>query len=339
MNLEPDVLAYLDLVERAKRPPLYELSVPEARAAYALGCETNGLPRDAAVATADLVAHISTGPLNLRSYWTVESERSLAPGLVFFHGGGWVVGSLDTHDSICRELALASGCRVISVDYRLAPEHPFPAAIDDAVASYQWIALNAKELGIDASRLGVAGDSAGGLLATFVSLSARDYAKAIQPKLQLLFYPVTDLAAESAGYLRVASGLPFTSATMRWFRGHYVQHAFDADDVRLAPLNVSDLTASPDTLIVTSGFDPLCEEGRAYARRLQDAGVRVEHLHLADQIHGFLTLGLRIKTARTVLDWASAYTRRKFNAIGTPVREASLRAPSGVASAKVEVGS
>ncbi|VVD33692.1 alpha/beta hydrolase [Paraburkholderia dioscoreae] len=337
MSLEPDVLAYLDLVERAKRPPLFQLPVPEARVAYALGCEMNGLQRDASVATADMVAHTSTGPLNLRSYWTVESERSLAPGLVFFHGGGWVVGSLDTHDSICRELARASGCRIVAVDYRLAPEHPFPAAIDDALASYQWIAQNADGLGIDASRLGVVGDSAGGFLATFVSLSAGDYPKEIRPKLQLLFYPVTDLAAESAGYSRVASGLPFTSVTMRWFRDHYVQRALDADDVRLAPLNALDLTASPDTLIVTSGFDPLCEEGTAYARRLQDAGVRVNHLHLADQIHGFLTLGLRMNTARTVLDWASAYTRQKFMLNDVPVRSPLRRDSTDTTSSEDQV--
>ncbi|SFU20891.1 alpha/beta hydrolase [Paraburkholderia aspalathi] len=315
MSLDRDVLAYLDLVERAKRPPLHQMTVSEARATYALGCEMNGLPCDALVATADVVAHTSVGRLNLRSYWANEdTERSLAAGLVFFHGGGWVVGSLDTHDSICRELARVSGCRVVAVDYRLAPEHPFPAAIDDAIASYQWIAQNAAGLGIDSSRLGVVGDSAGGFLATFVALSARDYAEEIRPKLQLLFYPVTDLTVESAGYSRVASGLPFTSATMRWFRDHYVQHSQGADDVRLAPLNALDLTGLPDTLIVTSGFDPLCEEGAAYAHRLQDARVRVNHLHLADQIHGFLTLGLRINTARAVLGWAAAYARQKLNA-------------------------
>jgi len=316
MILDRDVLAYLDLVERAKRPPLHQLPVLEARAAYALGCETNGLPHSARVATADVVAHTSVGPLNLRSYWiNDDTEGSLAPGLVFFHGGGWVVGSLDTHDSICRELARASGCRVVAVDYRLAPEHPFPAASEDAVASYLWIAQNAEGLGIDSSRLGVVGDSAGGFLATLVALSARDYAQELRPKLQLLFYPVTDLTVESAGYTRVASGLPFTSVTMRWFRDHYVQHSLSAKDVRLAPLNALDLTGSPDTLIVTSGFDPLCEEGAAYAHRLQDAGVRVNHLYLADQIHGFLTLGLRINAARTVLDWAAAYARQKFNAV------------------------
>lgn len=315
MSLDRDVLAYLELVERSRRPPLHQLPVPEARAAYALGCEMNGLPRDALVATADVVAHTSVGRLNLRSYWTNEdTERTLAAGLVFFHGGGWVVGSLDTHDSICRKLARTSGCRVVAVDYRLAPEHPFPAAIDDAVASYQWIAQNAEGLGIDSSRLGVVGDSAGGFLATFVALSAWDYAEEIRPKLQLLFYPVTDLTVESIGYSRVASGLPFTSATMRWFRDHYVPHSLGADDVRLAPLNALDLTGSPDTLMVTSGFDPLCEEGAAYAHRLQDASVRVNHLHLADQIHGFLTLGLRINAARTVLGWAAAYARQKLNA-------------------------
>ncbi len=316
MRLDGDVLAYLDMVARTERPPLHELPVPEARAAYALGCEMNGLPRDAVVATADVVAHTSAGPLNLRSYWVNEdAESSLMGGLVFFHGGGWVVGSLDTHDSICRELARTSGCRVVAVDYRLAPEHPFPAAIDDVVASYQWIAQNAEGLGVDASCLGVVGDSAGGFLATFVALSARDYAEEIRPKLQLLFYPVTDLTVESEGYSRVASGLPFTSATMQWFRDHYVRDSLGADDVRLAPLNALDLTGSPDTLIVTSGFDPLCEEGVAYAHRLQDARVRVNHLHLADQIHGFLTLGLRINAARTVLDWAGAYARQKLKTV------------------------
>jgi acetyl esterase len=320
MSLDPDVLVYLDLLKRANRLPLHQLPVQEARAGYAQGCEANGLPRNYSVATADMNVRTSAGPLNIRSYWVSGTDNCLVPGLVFFHGGGWVVGSLDTHDSICRELALVSGCRVVAVDYRLAPEHPFPAAIDDALASYRWIAENAEELGIDASRMGVVGDSAGAFLATLVALTELQNDEETRPKLQLLFYPVTDITTESVGYSRVVSGLPFTSVTIRWFRDHFAKHALGAVGVQLAPLSAGDLAGSPDTLIVTSGFDPLCEEGVAYAHRLQDAGVRVNHLHLADQIHGFLTLGLHISTAETVLDWAGAYARQKFNTIAAPTR-------------------
>ncbi|NGM80191.1 alpha/beta hydrolase [Burkholderia multivorans] len=257
MNLDMDVMAYLALVEGAKRPPLHQLLVPEARAVYAAGCEANGLPRNPLVSITEIMAHTSAGVLNLRLYRMNGSGQSLAPGLVFFHGGGWVVGSLDTHDSICRELAFAGGCCVIAVDYRLAPEHPFPAATDDAIASYRWIVEHAKELGIDASRMGVAGDSAGGFLATYVALSMRNDVAAIRPKLQLLFYPVTNLAAESAGYSRIASGFPFTGVTMRWFRDHYVSRdAGRSDDIRLAPLNAPDLVGSPDTLNRHIGLRP-----------------------------------------------------------------------------------
>ncbi|MGI4860732.1 MAG: alpha/beta hydrolase [Janthinobacterium lividum] len=313
MNLDQDVIDYLALVERAQRPPLHQLAVPAARAAYAFGCEIHGWPRDPRVRVTDVDAATAAGPLRLRVYRSGEDAPSGAPGLVFFHGGGWVVGSLDTHDPVCRELALASGCCVIAVDYRLAPENRSPAAADDALAAYRWIVEHADELGLDAARLGVAGDSAGGFLATVVALAMRDDPAAVRPKLQLLFYPVTDLTAESGGYDRVASGVPFTAVTMRWFRDHYVAHPAHGDDARLSPLNVPDLTGSPDTLIVTSGADPLCEEGAQYAHRLQAAGVRVDHLHLADQIHGFLTLGLRIRAARTVLDRAGEFARQKIN--------------------------
>lgn len=315
MRPHQDVLAYLDLVAQAKSPPLHQLSPPQARAAYAAGCQSHGLPRDPTVTAVDRVAHTSTGPLTLRLYRAAhDTDAALAPALVFFHGGGWVIGSLDTHDAICRELARASGCRVVAVDYRLAPEHPWPAASDDAVAAYRWIASNATELGIDASRLGVAGDSAGGFLAALVALCGADDA-AFRPKVELLFYPVVDLTAESAGYSRVASGLPFSAITMRWFREQYVRPVPVANPRPLA-LTALDLRRAPDTFIVTSGFDPLCEEGETFAHRLRDNGVRVDHLPLADQIHGFLTLGLRIGAARGVLDQAGAYARRTLKPVG-----------------------
>jgi acetyl esterase len=232
--------------------------------------------------------------------------------LVFYHGGGWVVGDLDTHDPVCRYLAKASQCCVISVNYRLAPEHPFPAAVIDSSAAFDWIVRNAATIGIDVDRIGVAGDSAGGFLATYVALERMIANEEVKPHVQVLFYPVTDLTAESEGYLRVMEGFSFTSVTMRWFRDHYVASSRSPSDTRLAPLLYLNLAGLPATFIVTSKHDPLCEEGVDYATRLEDVGVRVSHLHLGDQIHGFLTLGARIKVAESVLNLAGDYVHKEL---------------------------
>lgn len=312
MQLDPEVVALLDEAAKANRVPLHQLEVPAARDVYALTCATNGLRGCREVQAQDTIAGTASSKLGIRIYRPAGVSAVDAPALVFFHGGGWVVGSLETHDSVCRCLAAESQCCVVAVDYRLAPEHPSPAAVEDSVTAFRWVAEHAASLGIDPSRIGVCGDSAGGFLATFVAHAQLTLGASVQPRIQILFYPVTDLTSESDGYARVTSGLLFTAITMRWFRDTYIQGRADPRDVRLAPLLFHELAGMPPTLIVTCGHDPLCEEGIGYASRLLEAGTRVWHLHLADQIHGFLTLGGRLHAAEDVLKLAGALAGREL---------------------------
>jgi acetyl esterase len=227
------------------------------------------------------------------------------PLLVFFHGGGWVVGDIATHDTVCRHLANRAECAVVSVDYRLAPEHKFPAAVDDAYTATAWVAENAAALGVDAGRLAVGGDSAGGNLAAVVCLMARDRG-APRISYQLLVYPATDAAMRHESIARFAEGHVLTRATMRWFYEQYLPSPEDAADWRVSPLVAADLAGLPPAYVLTAGYDPLCDEGDAYAARLAAAGVPVEHRRFPGQIHGFTTNGKIIRAADAALDEAAA---------------------------------
>ena len=233
------------------------------------------------------------------------------PALIYFHGGGWVIGDLESHDQVCRALANAARCIVVAVDYRLAPEHKFPAAVDDAIAATRWIAGNAARLGIDAARLAVGGDSAGGNLAAVVSLDARDRGG---PPLvfQLLIYPGTDMRMDRPSHVRHAEQLPLRRATMQWFVGHYLRDAGDEADWRASPLRARDFRNLPPALVVTAGFDPLCDEGEAYAKALSGAGVRVAHERFGGQIHGFLSMGRMIADAGRLVALAADALKGAF---------------------------
>jgi acetyl esterase len=217
-----------------------------------------------------------------------------APILVFLHGGGWVIGNLDSHDVSCRALCKRAEVVVVSVDYRLAPEHPHPAASDDAWAALTWVAAHGDEVGGDASRLAVGGDSAGGNLAALMALRARDEGG---PALrhQMLIYPVTDLAAETASHVENGEGYFLTTETMRWFIDHYLgpdrAHG-DPADPAISPLRADDLSGLPPAQVLTAEFDPLRDEGDAYAARLAEAGVPVDHVQHPGLVHGFIGMGL-----------------------------------------------
>ena len=233
----------------------------------------------------------------------------MLPALIYFHGGGWVVGDLDTHDVLCRQLAAQAGVIVIAVDYRLAPEHPFPAAVDDCWSATTWIAANAVALGIDNTRLAVGGDSAGGGLAAVMALMARRSGPAL--KFQVLVYPVTDLRADSESYSKYADGYLLTRNMMRWYIAQYAPTDDDVRDWRASPLLAPSVDGVPPALVITAGLDPLRDEGEAYARRLEEAGVAVDYVCLGGMIHGFLTMGGKIDTAnRTVSYMASALRQR-----------------------------
>jgi acetyl esterase len=235
------------------------------------------------------------------------------PGVVFFHGGGWVRGSLQTHDNPCRALANAGQCVVVAVDYRMAPEHRFPAAIDDALAATRWVADNAARLGIDASRLAVVGDSAGGNLAAVVALLARDQGGP-PLRFQVLIYPVIDPNFDTPSYLANAQGYMLTREAMRYYWREYLGPEGDPSDWRASPLRAADLTNLPPALVITTEFDPLRDEGRAYADRLREAGVPVEFHEYPGMVHGFITAAGVVDAANALVKQTGAALRQALAA-------------------------
>jgi acetyl esterase len=223
-----------------------------------------------------------------------------APLLIYFHGGGWVIGDLDTHDGVCRFLAANAGVAVLAVDYRLSPEHPFPAPVEDAWSAFSWAAANAAELGVDPQRIAVGGDSAGGNLAAVVSLLARAGGGAM-PALQLLIYPPTDSAGDLPSRRLFANGFMLTKGDMDNFEHHYLPPGTDATDPRVSILLAPDLEGLPSAYVTTAGFDPLRDEGEAYALRMREAGVRVALRRHPGLIHGFANMTAISRTARAAM--------------------------------------
>jgi acetyl esterase len=239
------------------------------------------------------------GTMDARLYVPATTSDPAA-ALVYFHGGGWVIGGLDTHDDPCRFLAAHAGVRILSVDYRLAPEHPFPAAAEDALAAYEWATANAERLGADPGRIGVGGDSAGANLAAATCLAARDTGIA-SPAMQLLIYPVAETAGTARSRQTFAEGFMLTRADMDWFEGHYLPPGVDRDDPRVALLGAGDLSDLPPAYVATAGFDPLRDEGEAFAQRLREAGVPVALRRHPGLIHTFLNLTAICPTARAAM--------------------------------------
>jgi len=291
------------------RPPLHSLTPVEARAVFT-GARAILQPEPAPVAEVeDLACPGPGGEIRLRHYRGKGGASGVpAPCLLYFHGGGWVVGDLDSHDQPCRSLANHMGASVIAVDYRLAPEHPFPAAVEDAAAALRFVRAEAARLRIDPMRIAVGGDSAGGNLAAVLCLMGRD-GTLPAPGFQLLLYPATDLGANTPSYGRFTEGYPLTATTMRWFIGHYLSRPEQRHDWRASPLRAASLSGVAPAFVSTAGHDPLVDEGIAYARRLDREGVHVTHLHLADQMHAYLTMGRFIPAADLTLRSAAAVLR------------------------------
>ena len=310
MKLDPGAQQVIDLIKAAGRPPYETVGHMEARRLY-LEARRVLQPDPAPVGEVrDLTAPGPTGPVAIRLYRARAAKDGEAqPALIYFHGGGWVIGSLDSHDGVCRGLANGADCTVLSVDYRLAPEHRFPAAVDDAVAATAWIAENAASLGVDRERLAVGGDSAGGNLAAVVALDARDRGA---PKLrfQLLIYPACDMSMALPSISELAEQLPLTRTTLKWFIDLYLRNAADAGDWRASPLKAKSLARLPPAYVLTAGCDPLRDEGEAYATALKAAGVSVEAKRFDGQIHGFLTMGKFIPDAATAMEEMSAVLKR-----------------------------
>ncbi|HEX3174647.1 MAG TPA: alpha/beta hydrolase [Solirubrobacterales bacterium] len=240
------------------------------------------------------------GPIPARLYAAPGAPPAPRPLLVYFHGGGWCIGGLETHDAPCRFLATHGGAAVLSVDYRLAPEHPFPAAVDDALAAFRWAADSAGELGIDPARIAVIGDSAGGNLAAAVSLLTRD-GGGPGPAMQVLIYPVTDAVGGQRSRDAFARGFLLTKADMDWFESHYLPDTAAATDPRVSMLRAEDLAGLPPAYVTIAGFDPLRDEGEEYAGRMRAAGVKVALRRHPGLIHGFANLTAISRTARAAM--------------------------------------
>ena len=304
MPVDPQIAALLAEAEKIDPRPVETLSVAEARAR---GGSVNVAPELAPEPVAeirDLVID-TLPPIPARLY---RPRSGTLPLLVYLHGGGWVVGSVAMSDPFCRALANASGCAVLSVEYRLAPEDRYPAAADDAYAATRWSADRASDLGIDASRIAVGGSSAGGNLAAVVALMARERGS---PKLafQLLHAPVLDHDFETPSYRANATGCGLTRSGMRWFWDHYVPDARLRDEPYASPLRAKDLSGLPPAHIVTAECDVLRDEGKAYATRLHEAGVPTAHVEYPGMVHGFTGMAMTIPMGRTAINEMGAALR------------------------------
>ncbi len=285
MPLDPQARSLLEQLEALGAPPLSQQTPEEARAGFAVLAAVAGKPADP-VPTEDRSVPGPAGDIPVRIY-RPEGDHPL-PVVVYFHGGGWVIGDIASHDTICQRLATGVPALVVSVDYRLAPEHPFPAAVDDCDAATGWVSARAAEFGGDPGRLAVAGDSAGGNLAAVVAIHARD-ADGPPIAFQLLIYPGTDMTCSLPSHTENGKGYLLDSDTIGWFRGNYLAEA-DPRHPDASPLFADDLSGLPPALVVTAEFDPLRDEGEAFAERLRQAGVVVTTSRYDGMIHGFYGL-------------------------------------------------
>jgi acetyl esterase len=311
VTLDPDAALVFKAFQEAGRPPYETVSPAEARELYLKARIVSNPEPPELKSVQPLAIPAPHGSIPARIYTPLKlrEDNGLAPCLVFFHGGGWVIGNLDSHDVVCRKLADEGQLIVISVDYRLAPEHKFPAAVDDAIAATKWIAGNARDLGIDASRLCVGGDSAGGNLAAVVAISARDgNGPAIAG--QVLVYPAIDFALTHPSHSEPETSILLTHSVIRWFRDHYLNGAADIDDWRASPARAKTLIGLPPAYVLVAGGDPLRDEGDEYAKRMKEAGVPVTYRNFPGQFHGFFTMGKLLRQANVAAseigDWLKA---------------------------------
>lgn len=312
MTLDPQAKAILDQIARSPLPKMHQVPASIARQMFEMTCKLTDIKDQPIGKVEDRTMPGPGGDIGLRIYTPVAPPPGPLPVLVFFHGGGFVIGSLDTHDGGCRLLANEAKCMVVAVDYRLAPEHRFPAAVEDCLAAVHWVARNAPVLGIDATRIAVGGDSAGGNLSAVVTQQLRDNGG---PKIvfQLLIYPATDALHEGVSRTANAEGYMLDQELMTWFFHQYIgDGSTDLADPRFSPLRHADLTRLPAAHVIVAGFDPLRDEGVAYARALKAAGSDVTLAEFPGQIHGFCSMGGVIAEGRQALVEGAARLREVF---------------------------
>lgn len=308
-QLHPQAAQLLERIARSALPLYHTLPAHVARRVYH---DTRAVLAPPAPEVAEARLVVIGHSMAARAYRPAGAGKGeILPALVYFHGGGWVIGDLDTHDVLCRQFANGARCAVISVDYRLAPEHPFPAAVEDAIAATRWVASEARALRVDPQHIAVGGDSAGGNLAAVVSLDARDTGR---PAIcfQLLIYPGTDQRCGHASHERNGEGYLLTRHSIEYFRGHYLTRKEDWLDWRASPFLAETLKGLPPAFVLTAGFDPLLDEGRAYAERLAKEGGEVAYLDYPDMVHGFILFGGVLDTANTAVAECCARLRAAF---------------------------
>jgi acetyl esterase/lipase len=310
MPLDPQAQRVIDAMAALNLKPVEESTPAEARESIRARTAALGPFPDVA-AIVDHRVPVAGGDITVRAY--SPGGPGPHPALVYYHGGGWVIGDLYTHDGLCRSLANAARCAVLSVDYRLAPESKYPVAVEDSYAALLWIAANADRLGIDRRRIAVGGDSAGGNLATVMALVARDR-KGPRLALQVLIYPVTDHDLDTRSYVENATGYVLTREGMRWFWNHYLAREAQGREPYASPLRASSLAGLPPALVITAEYDPLCDEGEAYAARLRDAGVPVTLTRYPGMFHGFVRMTNILDKARTALDEIASSVQKAFAA-------------------------
>ena len=313
-----DVLKAMVSAQAQGTPQLHQVSAQQAREMLLRSKETFGTPGPDIAEVRDIEIpsypppgvvgeEVSTKIIPARFY---RDHADKGPIIIYYHGGGWVIGDLESHDGLCRHLAKESGLALLAVDYRLAPEHPFPAAVDDAYTALEWVAAQGEILGVDISRIALAGDSAGGNLSAVVAQLAKERGgPAI--KMQALLYPATDMRGESESHRMFTNHL-LTPDSYQWFLKHYLLNPMDRDDPRASPLRSPNLEGLPTAFVLTAGFDPLRDEGKAYADKLKVAGVKVIYRCFEGQIHGFLTLDKMITEAKRAVCELSAALKEEL---------------------------
>jgi acetyl esterase/lipase len=311
MPLDPQAQRVVDAMAALNLKPVEESTPAEARESIRIRTAALGPFEDVAAVT-DHRVPVAGAEITVRTY--SPGGRGPHPVLVYYHGGGWVIGDLYTHDGLCRSLANAARCVVASVGYRLAPEWKYPVAAEDSYAALRWVETHAIRLGLDPRRVAVGGDSAGGNLATVVSLMARDQGG---PGLvhQVLIYPVTDNDLNTRSYVENASGYVLTREGMRWFWNHYLADSRQGLEPHASPLRAPTLAGLPSALVITAECDPLRDEGEAYAARLRDAGVPVTVTRYDGMFHGFVRMTRILDKARTALDEIAGSLQKAFAAV------------------------
>ena len=312
--LDAEARTLLDLMEQAiqkGRPRLNTLPYAEGRAAVDKMSEDGEAEPPEVAATIDGAIAVPGGQIGFRRYRPIGAGDASLPTLIYYHGGGWVIGTIETHDSTCRRLANKSRCQVISIDYRLAPEHPFPTPTDDALLAFRHIRDNAAAFGADPQRLAVGGDSAGGNISAVVCQACKVTGEPM-PAFQMLIYPATDARRQTDSHKLFADGYFLTQELIDWFWKAYAPSGADLTDLRLSPLLAKDVSGLPPAFVLTAGFDPLRDEGRAYANRLIDAGVKTTYVNYPGTIHGFFSLTRFLKQGLKANDEAAAVLAAHF---------------------------